>query len=112
MDILVFVAALPVVLVCMYVYAKDVEKEPKNLLGKLMLWGVFSIIPVIVVELVMDYFFSTTGNESYLKLFLYCFIGIGLIEEIAKWIISYKVVYQFKKLLFLLSHDFEDLIDC
>lgn len=94
MNLLIFIAALPVVLVCMYVYAKDVEKEPKNLLGKLMLWGVFSIVPVIVVELILDIFFKTTGKESYLLLFLYCFIGIGLIEELAKWIISYKVVYK------------------
>ena len=94
MNILIFIAALPVVLICMYVYAKDVEKEPKNLLGQLMLYGVISIIPVIIVELILDYFFNTSGNETYLILFLYCFIGIGLIEEIAKWIVSYKVVYK------------------
>ena len=94
MNLLIFIAALPVVLVCMYVYAKDVEKEPKTLLRKLMLWGVFSIIPVVVVELILDIFFKTTGNEMFIKLFLYCFISIGLIEELGKWIVSYKVVYK------------------
>ena len=97
MNILIVIAALPVVLICMYIYKKDVEKEPKALLGKLMLWGVFSIIPVVIVELILDTFFSVSGNEGLLKLFLYCFIGIGLIEEIAKWIISYKVVYRDKE---------------
>ena len=97
MNILILIAALPVVLICMYVYKKDVEKEPKSLLGKLMLWGVFSIIPVVIVELILDNFFKVSGNEGILKIFLYCFVGIGLIEETAKWIISYKVVYKDKE---------------
>lgn len=97
MNFLIFIAAVPVVLICMYVYAKDTEKEPKTLLKKLMLWGVFSIIPVIVVELILDVFFKVTGEEILLKTFLYCFIGIGLIEEGAKWIVSYKIVYKDKE---------------
>ena len=94
MNVLIFIAALPVVLICMYVYKKDVEKEPKSLLRKLMLWGVFSIIPVVIVEFVLDNFFEITGQEDLITLFLYCFIAIALIEETAKWIISYKVVYK------------------
>lgn len=94
MNLLIFIAAVPVVLICMYVYKKDIEKEPKTLLRKLMLWGVFSIIPVVIVELLLDFFYSTSGTEGYITIFLYCFIGIGLIEELAKWIISYKVVYK------------------
>ncbi len=97
MNLTIFIAALPVVLICMYVYAKDTEKEPKNLLGQLMIWGVLSIIPVIFIEKILDFFFSTTGKEGYIILFLHCFIGIGLIEELAKWIISYKVVYKNKE---------------
>ena len=67
MNILILIAALPVVLICMYVYKKDVEKEPKSLLGKLMLWGVFSIIPVVIVELILDNFFKVSGNEGILR---------------------------------------------
>jgi RsiW-degrading membrane proteinase PrsW (M82 family) len=96
MDILVVIAALPVVLICMYVYKKDIEREPKKLLTKLMLWGVFSIIPVIIVELILDNFFRVTGTECLLLTFLYCFVGVGLVEEFAKWFISYKVVYKDK----------------
>lgn len=94
MNELIYIAALPVVLICLYVYTKDKEKEPKKLLSKLMLWGVFSIIPVVIVELILDIFFKITGNEDLIIIFLYCFIGVGLIEEFAKWIISYKVVYK------------------
>lgn len=103
MNTLVFVAALPVVLICMYVYRKDLEKEPKKLLTKLMLWGVFSIIPVIIVELIADVFFSVNGYEGFLVIFLYCFVGIGLIEEMAKWFISYKVIYR--------NNDFNETYD-
>ncbi len=94
MNELIYVAALPVVLICTYVYTKDKEKEPKRLLSKLMLWGVFSIIPVIIVELILDIFFKITGSESLITLFFYCFIGVGIVEELAKWIISYNVVYK------------------
>ncbi len=94
MNELIYIAALPVVLICVYVYTKDKEKEPKKLLSKLMLWGVFSIVPVIIIELILDNFFTITGNEDLIIIFLYCFIGVGLVEELAKWIISYKVVYK------------------
>ncbi len=54
----------------------------------------FSIVPVVLVELFLDIYFKVTGEEIIIKTFLYCFVGIGLIEELAKWIISYKVVYK------------------
>lgn len=96
-DTLILIAALPVILICLYVYKKDVEKEPKTLLRKLMLWGVFSIIPIVIVEVLLGLFFETSNKESFLILFLNCFIGIGLIEELGKWIISYEVVYRDKE---------------
>ena len=97
MDTLVLIAALPVVLICLYVYKKDIEKEPKTLLRKLMLWGVFSIIPIVIVEVILDLFFGITGEESFTTIFIYCFIGVGLIEELGKWIISCEVVYRDKE---------------
>ena len=48
---LLMLAVIPVVILLVYIYHKDpVEKEPGKLLALLLMWGVLSIIPVILLE--------------------------------------------------------------
>ena len=86
MNILIAAAVLPVALLCAFIYKKDPNKEPKGLLAKLFIFGFFSAIPVIVVELLLGRLFPTSGLSSFLSMFINVFISIALVEEGFKWI--------------------------
>ena len=96
MQELLFLSGLPVVILCFYVYNKDAIKEPKNLLAKLFVWGVLSIIPILILEIAVNTFVDADKVANQALKFIATFVGIGLIEEGAKWIITYKVVYNSK----------------
>lgn len=96
-NISIAMAVLPVVLLCFYIYIKDKNKEPFGLLMKIFLLGVVMAVPVVIVELAFSYFFDTTGVKSFLLLFLFVFIGVGLIEEGAKFIIAKFIGYDNKE---------------
>lgn len=82
-KLLLVLALLPGLLLLFFVYKQDkIEKEPMSLVMKLLGLGALSVIPVIIVELIM---------EAVLKVFMYeeslmfkiaeNFLGIALIEE-------------------------------
>ena len=52
MNILIMLAAslLPAVLLLLYIWKKDTQKEPTYMLVKAVTWGIGIIIPVAVVE--------------------------------------------------------------
>ncbi len=98
--LLVAAALLPAIVLCSYVYKKDrVEKEPIGLLLKLLLFGVFSCIPVAMVENsvieCIDKSFGVFGLDASAVLsrtdfYVYnstvYFIGVALIEELGKYL--------------------------
>ncbi len=87
-QLLFCLAVLPVLLLCFYVYKKDVNKEPIGLLLKLFFFGLLSFIPIFIVELSLCDFFPTSGVNSFLILFVNTFFGIALIEEGFKWLVT------------------------
>lgn len=86
-PILVAAAVLPVILLCYYIYAKDVNKEPIKLLAKMFFLGCISVVPILFVELFLENYFSTDGVNDFLIVFFYTFIGVAFVEELFKWII-------------------------
>ncbi len=87
-TLLFAIAAIPALLLIFYVYKKDlVEKEPPKLLVKLfLLGGLLSVFMAIILEVIYDgIFFLDKG--TYAGLFIYCFFGIGLIEEECKFLV-------------------------
>ena len=53
MDWAMILAIVPGLIVLFYVYKKDkVEKEPRKLLVKLLIFGALSVIPAIIFEVV------------------------------------------------------------
>ena len=51
MGIILFIAALfPAILLWLYIWKKDTQKEPTSWLVKAVLWGVAIIIPVAILE--------------------------------------------------------------
>ena len=94
MEILLLLAVLPVVGLCYYVYDKDINKEPKNLLTKLFIFGVLSVIPILVFELLLDSFFPTEGVTNFVSLFINIFIAVALVEEGFKWLVVKIISYN------------------
>ena len=97
MNILIIAAVLPVALLCGYIYKKDPNKEPAGLLAKLFIFGFFSSIPIVILELILNNFFPTKGLYDFFKMFINVFIAIGLVEEGFKWIISMLLGYRNKE---------------
>ncbi len=88
-EFLLLLALAPVALILWYVYKKDPHKEPFGVLAKAFGFGVLSIIPVLVFELIFDNFFPTDVEKvnTYTGLFINVVISVALIEEFFKWLV-------------------------
>lgn len=89
-----FVAVLPIVLIGIYIYKKDKQKESSNLLFKLFVGGIASCFPAVTIGLLFDSFLPGTDQMNFIQLFMYVFIVIALAEEISKWFFLYKISYN------------------
>ena len=80
--LLIILASLPGILLIAYVYKQDkIEKEPKGLLIKLMLFGVLSIIPAVIAELIGGAILGLIFEEgSVIYAFLDCFFVVAFAE--------------------------------
>lgn len=103
MSYLVVAAVLPVILLCLFIYKKDVNKEPSSLLWKIFVLGFFSAIPIVGIELLLSMFFNTDTETSFILLFINTFISVALIEEGFKWLITRLMGYNNK--------DFDEIYD-
>lgn len=119
-----FLALVPALLLCWYVYAKDrVEKEPIGLLALLFLAGGALYIPAILLENAIiggfDSLFSSeieyslTGVATFLSNgarighnLLCGFVAIAVIEEAAKWLVLYLITFKNKNF----SHLFDGVV--
>ena len=97
MDVLLLAAILPIIGLCYFIYQKDVNKEPKELLVKIFLLGFFSAIPVVLFELFLDKVFPTDGIVDMGLLFVHVFISVALIEEGFKWMVTKFAGYNSKE---------------
>lgn len=97
-PILIFLAVIPVIIICTYIYRKDKNKEPGSLLVKLFLLGIASCFLVLLLsEIVFKILpFMSKGTESmtFFEVMAYSFIGVALIEEFCKWLMVYKGAYS------------------
>ena len=83
---LIGLALLPAVALVVWIYRQDkVEKEPKGLLWKIFLFGVLSVIPAMILEIILEEIFLVFVEENTLcYVILDNFIGVALIEELCK----------------------------
>ena len=98
---LLFIAILPIIIIGIYMYNKDKNKEPKGLLIKLFFSGIGSVILVIIISFILQtifpFFKVEIKNINLIQLIIYVFIGISLIEELSKWLFVYKISYNNKE---------------
>lgn len=77
-------ALLPAIALVVWIYRQDkVEKEPRGLLWKIFLFGVLSVIPAMILEIILDEVFLVFMDADTLcYVILDNFIGVALIEEL------------------------------
>ncbi len=106
-SLLLALAALPVVLILLFVYKKDKNKEPISLLIKLFLSGFGSCFLVLLISNFLGKFIPFMNSDltykSFLDTLLYAFVGVAFIEETCKWLMVYLVGYH--------SKEFDELYD-
>jgi RsiW-degrading membrane proteinase PrsW (M82 family) len=89
----VILAIVPSLLLLWYFYRKDVrKKEPPKLIWLVFLMGVISTIPIVVIELLVEYFF--TPQEKAASVLFDAFIVAGLVEETIKFAVVMLFVYR------------------
>lgn len=89
MKWLLLSAILPGVIIIILIYRRDwVEKEPKGLIIKLLLLGVLSVVPALILEVLADKFLAGVTLEPGEEIALIAvenFLGVGLVEELCKY---------------------------
>ena len=106
MELILFIATIPVLLICMYVYHHDPDKEPKKLLGKLFLWGILTIAPIFFLEKYMISVFPIKDGMDIFKMLIFAFLDIGIIEESFKWLALYLSIYTNKEF----NHPYDSIV--
>ena len=106
-GLLLVLAALPVILILLFVYYKDKNKEPMKLLIKLFIAGILSCILVLIIsgilELFLPFMKGSLASKSFIDTLLYAFIGVAMVEEFSKWLMTYVVGYN--------NREFDELYD-
>lgn len=96
--LLLTISILPVLIIGLYIYKKDKNKEPNSLLIKLFILGFISVIIVGAISLLIYYIFPNlakdTTSMNTLEIIIYTFIVIAATEELCKWIIVYMFGYK------------------
>ncbi len=94
MRLLLYISVLPVILLLIYVYKKDIDKEPRKMLTKLFIYGALSTIVALFLEERLDLFFNTDYINNFKIIFIYTICGVGFPEEICKWCVTYFNTYN------------------
>ncbi len=100
-SILLFLALLPVIAICLFIYEKDKNKEPVKLLVKLFGLGVVSCFVTLAYTNAFGTLIPFVNNDpskmNFFQVLLYSFLVVALIEEVSKWIMVYFVGYKNKE---------------
>ena len=96
--LLLFLSIFHVFLVGSYIYNKDRDREPMNLIWKLFFGGVISTVITLILSSLIGYVFPIFNAEpnslDAFSLFIFVFIGVALVEEVSKWIVLYVLSYN------------------
>ena len=93
--ILLLSAILPVAVFLFFIFRKDTEKEPIKLLLKCFLWGCIATLPIVLIELVFDFFniFTSAFWHSFYK----AFVVAAFVEEGVKFLVLYWIIWKHKE---------------
>ena len=95
------ICGLPVIVLGLYIYLKDKEREPFSLLAKLLGKGMLSCLLVLLVSGILSLFFPIFSSDytklSGNELMFYAFICVALVEESCKYFFVYKETFNHKE---------------
>lgn len=98
MQVLIsFICAItPAIYLVWYYYKQDRNRpEPKRLVIKIFLLGFISIIPVVIVEIIVERsFYQLLGWHPLMYAAIKAFLVAGLVEEIFKFLVVKKFAYD------------------
>ena len=90
----ILVAILPIILIGIFVYKKDKNKESSELLFKLFMGGVGSCFPAAFIGIILGNLFPEMDKMNVIQLLFYVFIVVALVEEFCKWFMLYRISYN------------------
>ena len=93
--VLLLSAILPVAIILYFIYRNDIKKEPWQLLLKCFGFGMFSIIPTIIIEMILN--LGNVFHSSFVHSFYTAFIVAGFTEELLKFLILYWIIFKSKR---------------
>lgn len=97
MKFLLLLAVAPGAYIVFHVYRQDkIEKEPGKLIRKLLIAGMISVIPAIILELACSALFgiSDDGASSLFLIAIDAFIVTALVEEGLKYVTLKKLTWD------------------
>ena len=96
MSLMLLASLLPPLFLTCLIYRMDkVEKEPKGLIVKLVLFGALSGILAVVLEALLGKcIIMVIPKESATYSLVYYFVGIALMEEVAKFVVLKKLTWK------------------
>jgi RsiW-degrading membrane proteinase PrsW (M82 family) len=90
-------ALTPIIIIILFVYFQDkYSREPTKTLFIAFLLGICSLIPAIIFEILYEKLFGFTSGINNITTILYAFIGVGLTEELSKFIFLKWYIYKHK----------------
>ena len=92
-PLFLFFGLAPSIIWLLFYLRKDSHPEPKALLGKIFLWGMLFTIPAIAIELSLKSAIFNLPFQDGLRLILYIFFGVALVEELLKYIVVRAFVF-------------------
>lgn len=96
--LLIILAILPTLLICYFIYDKDIHKEEPKKILLLFCLGLLAAILVVPISYILEKYvplFRIDINKlDLIQLALKAFIEIALIEELCKWIMVYLAGYK------------------
>ena len=97
MRFLLLLAIAPGAFITYQVYKQDrIEKEPVTLIRRLLIAGVISVIPAIIIEMIASSVLgiSSDGSDSIFLTAVDAFIAVALVEEGVKYIALKKLTWN------------------
>lgn len=108
MRSVLYISLLPVILLLLYVYKKDYDKEPREMLTRIFILGALTPIVALFLEETLDVYFNTDKIKDFVTILIYTFFGIGLPEELCKWAVTYATAYDDKEF----NHKYDEIVYC
>ena len=100
LGLLLFITIIPVLLILIYVYQKDKQKEPISILLQFFGLGILCCFIVIYFSQFLENFLpfmNSSNRKTFFDIILYAFIGVAFIEEGCKWLMLYMRGYYTKE---------------